>query len=658
MTPNYSNLVILSALLLMTDGECTAQVLTGPDTAGGATSTTSTQPGNTTVVNKTPPRKSKPFLGTDVPVFNPGTEIFSWDGQNWNVTNNRLMRARFEKYLNTQADDESEDEEYRLLIREILDQLSPHKTGGRPLQDAVALLPRASRYRIDANLCDSLSQAILGVYHGQKNAAALVYTNAALEREKKGLHWNVEVATSENLIEEAERKRGGAKGEGKGGGSQNTGKAVSNTGRVAGYFQRLAEIEAMKLANKAKIGISELQAKVEYQALILQFAVQRRWEHVIIASRMYRRLFRDGDGIIEIKEGSDADKMLAKGLGVSPTVTSLDMFANEIIRDVDEGVRAFEFLVEKDELESASKRLAESFFVGEYLPRIRTLARDSKQKVQRFVQDADALLSAMEVRDYKSADEIVERMRNGAKDFNYSKAKAGIQFYTNMSNSSLAQAKIAAQKSDMDEYSRQMQMAIEAWPLNPQIKEQNELFASVADVQVTTLNQLDTLLSQNNHREIMKQQGRFIAAVQNDPQRKEQLERVLGGAMELQFTLAKIEGLSEKKDPWGAWEMAKEAATDSGDDIELNKLLTALTLKVTDFAKILDKAKTLEDDGHSGMGLTYYLKAKRIYPNSVYAERGIRRLLDGILPSSESLPQGESAPGRKTPADPAPLNFD
>ncbi len=644
----------LCALLL----ECPAQVLTGPDAAGGATSTTTTKPGSTTVVNRQPAQKSKPFLGTDVPVFNPGTEIFSWDGQNWNVTNNRLMRARFEKYLNTLADDANEDEEYRILIKEILDQLSPHRTSGRPLQDAVALLPRASRYRIDANLCDSLSQAILAVYHGQKNAAALTATNAALEREKKGLHWNVEVATSENLIEEAERKRGGPRGQGQNGGNQSTGKAVSNTGRVAGYFQRLAEIEAMKVANKAKIGISEIQAKVEYQASILQFAVQRRWEHVIIASRKYRRLFRDGDGVLEIQEGSDADKMLAKGLGVSPTVTSLDMFANEVIRDVDEGVRAFEFLVEKDELESASKRLAEAFFLGEYLPRIRTLARESKQKVQHFVQDADALLSAMEVRDYKTADDIVERMRNGAKDFNYSKAKAGIEFYTNMSNSSLAQAKIAAQKNDMDEYSRQMQMAIEAWPLNPQIKEQNELFASVADVQVTTLNQLDTLLSQNNHREIMKQQGRFIAAVQNDPQRKEQLERVLSGAMELQFTLAKIEGLAEKNDPWGAWEMAKEANSRSADDIELNQLLTSLTLKVTDFVKILDKAKTLEDSGHSGMGLTYYLKAKRIYPNSNFAEAGINRLLDEVLPSSESLATTESTPEQQQETSPAPLKFD
>ena len=85
-------------------------------------------------------------------------------------------------------------------------------------------------------------------------------------------------------------------------------------------------------------------------------------------------------------------------------------------------------------------------------------------------------------------------------------------------SAALALAKIAGQKSEMEEYKRQMQMAIEAWPLNPRINEQNELFSSVADVMVTTLNELDSLLSQGNHREIMRQQGRFIAAVQTDPQ--------------------------------------------------------------------------------------------------------------------------------------------
>ena len=588
------------------------------------------QNNSTTVINQEPKRSDKPFLGTDIPIFNPGTEVFSWDGQNWNINNNRLMRARFEKYLNTPADNSDDDKEYRNVLKQILDTLSPHKKGNNHLQDAVSLLPRASNYRIDSNLCDSLSQAILGVYYGQKNAVALAEQNAALNKERKLLNWNVEVATSESLIDEARRRN--AKGESSNK-EQNQGKAISNTGRVAGYIQRLAEIEALRIANKTKIGISEVQAKIEYQALILQFAVQRRWEHVLIATRIYRRLFRDGDGVIEIKKDSDADKMLAKGLGLTPTVTSLDMFASEVVREVDEAVVAFEFLADKNELETASKRLAEAFFIGEYLPRIRILDREKKMKVQSFVRDADSLLSAMDVRDYKTANEIIERMRVQALDFNYSKAKAGIEFYTNMSNTSIAQAKIAAQKGNTDEYKKQMQMAIESWPLNPQIKEQNDLFASIADVQVTTLNELDTLLAQGNKREIMKNRGRFIAAVQNDRKRTEQLENILNDVLLLEQEIAIIRGLTNNNNPWGAWEIARKAQENFSDDNELLKLSVELGEIVSPFVRVIKTAEKLENEKHNGMSLTWYLKAKSIYPKSNYAKDGMNRLLNIILPA-------------------------
>ena len=613
-----------------------SQVLTEKPPSNNQT----TQNNSTTVINQEPKRSDKPFLGTDVPIFNPGTEVFSWDGQNWNINDNRLMQARFEKYLNTPADNSEDDKEYRNVLKKILDSLSAHKRGNNHLQDAVSLLPRASNYRIDSNLCDSLSQAILGVYYGQKNAVALAEQNAALNKERKLLNWNVEVATSESLIDEARRRN--AKSE-KSNKQQNQGKAVSNTGRVAGYIQRLAEIEALRIANKTKIGISEVQAKIEYQALILQFAVQRRWEHVLIATRIYRRLFRDGDGVIEIKKDSDADKMLAKGLGLTPTVTSLDMFANEVLREVDEAVVAFEFLADKNQLETASKRLAEAFFIGEYLPRIRTLDREKKMKVQSFVRDADSLLSAMDVRDYKNANEIIERMRVQALDFNYSKAKAGIEFYTNMSNTSIAQAKIAAQKGNTDEYKKQMQMAIEAWPLNPQIKEQNDLFASIADVQVTTLNELDTLLAQGNKREIMKNRGRFIAAVQNDQKRTQQLESILNDVLLLEQEIAIIKGLNDNDNPWGAWEIARNAQEKFSDDNELLKLSVELGEKVSPFVRVIKRAEKLEDEKHNGMSLTWYLKAKSIYPKSNYAKDGMNRLLNIILPADVEENNDEEA---------------
>ena len=50
-----------------------------------------------------PPQMNQGFMGRDVPAFDPGSEVMSYDGKLWNINNNRLFRARFEKFLNASA---------------------------------------------------------------------------------------------------------------------------------------------------------------------------------------------------------------------------------------------------------------------------------------------------------------------------------------------------------------------------------------------------------------------------------------------------------------------------------------------------------------------------------------------------------------------------
>ena len=47
-----------------------------------------------------PPQMNEGFIGRDVPAFDPGSDVVAFDGKIWNISNNRLFRARFEKYLN------------------------------------------------------------------------------------------------------------------------------------------------------------------------------------------------------------------------------------------------------------------------------------------------------------------------------------------------------------------------------------------------------------------------------------------------------------------------------------------------------------------------------------------------------------------------------
>src|SRR5256885_16271834 len=46
------------------------------------------------------PADGTKFLGKDVPIFDPSSEIVTWDGHSWNLNNNRIFEERFEKNLN------------------------------------------------------------------------------------------------------------------------------------------------------------------------------------------------------------------------------------------------------------------------------------------------------------------------------------------------------------------------------------------------------------------------------------------------------------------------------------------------------------------------------------------------------------------------------
>src|SRR5689334_10424464 len=76
------------------------------------------------------------FLGKDVPIFDPANEIVTWDGHSWNLNNNRIFEARFEKYLNAPEDTSAQSREYQGILATILDRLSPEKLSTKSVDEA------------------------------------------------------------------------------------------------------------------------------------------------------------------------------------------------------------------------------------------------------------------------------------------------------------------------------------------------------------------------------------------------------------------------------------------------------------------------------------------------------------------------------------------
>ena len=79
----------------------------------------------------------------------------------------------------------------------------------------------------------------------------------------------------------------------------------------AEHVRRISEIEAQKKTRELEQKVKTELSKVQYQALMVQFFVQRRFKHVIMASRFYNQIWKEGDGTLYIDQDSDINKVFS-----------------------------------------------------------------------------------------------------------------------------------------------------------------------------------------------------------------------------------------------------------------------------------------------------------------------------------------------------------
>ncbi len=578
------------------------------------------------------PKNGSP-VGNDVPMFDPGTENVTFQGKNWNVNNNRLFQARFEKYLNAPEATGPEDAAYQKAIATILACLAPGNATTQNIDLAFRWLPVGSRYDIDARLCDALADAVFSAWKSQQNQERMVAATSALEQERKDIYWRAEHAGKSDNTKTLPSPGGGGGGGGKKGGGK---PAPANqqdfeaTMTQARHSKDVLDVEAQIKATHLKKELSQIQAKVEFQALILQFFMQRRFQHVLMGTRFYRAIFSDGDTKLNV--GKDTKDLFEKSAGMPPTVGTLDSLANEAIRDVREGVKAFEFLVSKQELESASKRLGEAVLIGEYVPEIRTLPREKKRQVLEFVQKTNQLISAIDVKDYALAEKVVKLLETMAHDFDSSKPMAAIETSKQVASMHLAKARNAALKGDEVTLQTELTEATKLWPRNPELAEMAKKISGIGNLQAQAALDFDQLLGQKNHRQIFEKRVTFISMLALDNVRSKQLEGVLKNMQTIETALGTASAMAVQANFAGAWESVEKIAGEFPDDTKLSQTRADLTIKASDFVRTLQGAQDLEKKDQVGASLAWYLKAQKLYPQSDFAKDGVERLVKKILP--------------------------
>ena len=591
-----------------------------------------------------PQKKESPgLLGNEIPMLDPSAETITVGGVAIPLGDNRILKARFEKYLSQPPESGDAATRYRETIAEILASVSPFREGGPNLYSGFKLLPTASSYPGDANLCMSLAESIYMALLAKQDVNGLKQLNETMDAEKRAIisdgDWKARHERDSDLG--TTRTPGTGQGGQANRGGRTTTTQTPGTGnnslRYADILRRIAEIEALKKANIARTEAQTLKTKAQYQVSMIQWFVQRRYEHVLMAARFYNQIWKDGDATLRVDKNSDVSKLFSESVGVSPTVASLDSLSNEAIREVAKYIEAFDLLLERDELHSASQRLMEAYALGEYLAPVATLPLDKKRRVLEYVRNLHELYGTLQARDYTKTKELADKLKQTAKDFPSSKVDSAIAAYTLASDLAIEEAKAHLLAKESDKAAEKIKAATEIWPTNPKLTEFRNLITSASGL-VTIRNDFDRLLSEGNFREIARRQYEIAPAIQGDATREDAFKQIMGNLVKIEAALGKASEFSKVGQNYAAWEQLAELREQFPDDPKLGRELELLAPKVADFTKALDQAKQFEDrtPRQTGSALSWYLKARSIHPQSKLAEDGVKRLTQEILPAEET----------------------
>jgi hypothetical protein len=538
------------------------------------------------------------------------TDVLKFNGTGWNPATNARFLARFEKYLNTPEESSEAEQGHRKILLQIAGLLEPRSLNSNSLSNAFRLLTRATYYPGDSRLSDTLANGIYAIWQTKRNTRHLQEANRVLDEERNALLKNMGTAS-----------KGGADGR--------AGGAIQQAGRAGSILEKGSRMAA----NEALSQLSEIQAKVAYQGLLVQLFMQKRFHHLLIGTRFYRAIFDDGDSRLNLANA--APNPLGERSGSPPSVAVLETLALEAIRDVQTAVTAFHQHLEKQELRGATEKLREALMVGEFLPELRTIPLERKRVVLAYFQKSMRLQSALEARDYALVSELLEGeqgLQKTAADFDSAPALGALQGARNAAGLCLQKARAALQEGDKAGFEKSLSDAAQIWPNNPDLLALAASGFRQSDEAAMVLREFEELVSQKNFRRICEQAARFQAGLlPAPPEKKARLREILERGQSVEGALAMAAKLNEEGNPAGAWEKVHVLSKSLPDEARLTSAAAEYAIRASAFVEAVQKAQKLREEAQAAPSLAWFLRAQKLFPASVLVRESMEPLCATLL---------------------------
>lgn len=573
-------------------------------------------------------------LGMELPLLDPATDTMSYNGAKFDVGNNALVRARFEKYLQQNPDDSTEAKRYRKKLSALIKLTQKSSRSKREVGSEILLqigngLYEISDYEGDSGVSGSLATAIASAIAVQYANRDRSRKNAAMQKEIDKLVEKTNTMTNRNTGKgTASNATAGKKN---GGGS----KTQTNTFTIAHQTKQIAALEAAGVKNDAdSIAATEL-AKINFQSTIVSLLMQRRYDHALIGAYVYRHVFRDGDTTLKLDSESQAAKLFEGGVGLPPTVNTMASIAASMRRDVDQNMEAVSNMLAQSKLSDATQSLIQAVAVGEYMQSVATFPVEGRRRVAEFWSLRRRALTTLNARDYGALEEIASKMKKLDPDFDDSMLTSYCAGRKAQSDLHIRNAAKALKAGDDATFNEEITKAGTIWPKNPNLEKGRQQLEAL-DNQDPVREEFRTLIARKAYRTIYNEQDKFkVAAV--DPELEKQYKEAITLIGTIDAMLKHLE-IAVRQDatmgPCMAYETLVQSCEEDPrykEDPHYRDALNRFAHGAYEFTKALDNAKACEERREYGSALSNYLRAQCLYPRSTMAGEGAKRVTEIIL---------------------------
>lgn len=562
------------------------------------------------------------LFGVEFPLLDPASDTVSYKGGVFDVGNNAVVRARFEKYLQQNPDVSEEARKYREKLEDLVHVTQRNARSGKAVggENMVKIghgLYEMSEYPPDGGQAGALASAMA-------SALAVQFANQKRDRENDKLQAEIdELVSHTNRLTNINTGRGKASAS-----NTNTVRISRNTKKIAGH-------EAAQVKNDAESTAALALSKVNYQSMLVSLLLSRRFDHALIGANSYRHIFRDGDTTLKLEKDSQADKLFRNTAGMPPTVNSIASAASTARRDVDQHMEAVNNLLEQNKLSDATQHLIEAVAVGEYMSSVSTFPTEKRRRIAEYWSLRRRVLTSLNARDYGTAEEIAKRMKELDRDFDDAMVMSYCAGKKQQSDLALRNAVKALQDGNDEEFNKYITEAGEIWPRNPRLAEGRKKLETI-DSHDPVKQEFKTLISRGEFRTIYNEQSRFeVVAV--DPELKEQYRDAITLIGTIDGMLAQLDVAAQQDTvigPCMAYEMLLDKKKEDerfASDPLFTDALNRYALAGHDFVQALEQAAECEKRDELGSALACYYRAQCIYPGSRMAKAGAERVSQLIL---------------------------